>query len=119
MKKIYISGPISGHSNAKANFDSAEAFLKAKGFETINPMSLDHSKASEWENYMRTDIKALMDADAIYMLRRSEKSDGAQLELLIAIKMKMPVFHEEYPWCLDKFVPEQRIEETIERAAQY
>lgn len=107
MKKIYISGPITGNASAFAMFESAEAFLRSKGFEPINPMKLDHSKSEEWQDYMRVDIKALMDADAIYMLRNSDYSQGAIIERNLAVALKMPVFNEDYPWCLDKFTSEE------------
>ncbi len=121
MKRIYISGPITGNSNAQADFDSAETFLRAKGFDPINPMKLDHSQATEWEDYMKTDIKALMEADAIYMLRKSEQSAGAKLEMFIAVNLKMAIFHEEYPWCLDKVTPAAPAEiiESFESVPQY
>ena len=121
MKKIYISGPITGNTNAEANFQSAEAFLRAKGFDPINPMKLSHDHSQKWEDFMKEDIKSLMDADAIYMLRSSDKSEGAQLELFIAVKLKMPVFHEEYPWCLDKVTPAtpESIIEVFDEVPQY
>lgn len=102
MKTIYISGAITGNANAEAHFESAESFLKAKGYNPINPMKLEHFNAKSWEDYMRTDIKALMDADAIYMLRGSERSPGSQIEKGLAAQLKISIFHEEYPWCLDK-----------------
>lgn len=107
VKKIYISGPITGNPHAATMFDAAEHFLRAKGFEPINPMKLAHNHSRTWEDYMREDIKALMDADAIYMLKNSEKSNGAMLERNLAVSLKIAVFHEEYPWCLDKYTSEE------------
>lgn len=103
MKRIYISGAITGSTQASAQFESAEMFLKSKGFDPINPMKLDHSKSEKWEDYMRVDIKSLMDADGIYMLRGHERSQGAQIEKHLCLSLKMPIFFEEYPWYLDTF----------------
>ena len=41
--KIYISGKISGIENeAPELFAKAETELQAKGFETVNPITLNH-----------------------------------------------------------------------------
>lgn len=43
-KKIYISGKISGIENEAPDlFLKAEKELKEKGFETINPITLNHN----------------------------------------------------------------------------
>jgi len=43
MAKIYISGKISGIENeAAALFEKAEKELQEKGFETVNPITLNH-----------------------------------------------------------------------------
>lgn len=51
MKKIYISGKITGDILYKAKFKTAAEYLKAKGYEVINPQkqccqiaSLQHGK---------------------------------------------------------------------------
>lgn len=106
---IYISGPVSGNDNAQAQFKSAQIFLESKGFEVINPLELDHSEAlknedelKQWQEHMRIDIRALMDANAIYMLKGWERSKGATIEHSLAYRLGMHMFNEEYPWCLDK-----------------
>ena len=102
--KIYISGQITGiESNAPALFESAESFLKAKGFQVVNPTKIEHNHDLTWASYMRNDIKALMECDGIYMLDNHTKSDGAKLELYIATNLKMTVFHECYSFMLDKY----------------
>jgi hypothetical protein len=85
-KKIYISGKISDmpYDVAFEKFERAENQLKAIGFEVINPMKLDHKNAVTWSDYMRTDIKALMDCDNIHMLSNWRSSEGAKLEKYIA-----------------------------------
>lgn len=110
-KKIYISGQITGiESSAGAIFESAESFLRAKGYEPVNPMKLDHELAESWEDYMRNGIKALMDCDAIYMLSNHTKSEGAKIEMYIALSLKMAIFHEDYKWMLDQKVVEVEVE---------
>ena len=49
--KIYISGKISGIENeATELFAKAEKELQAKGFETINPMTLNHEHDKSWHS---------------------------------------------------------------------
>lgn len=94
MEKIYISGKIIGLENNEAfkRFDEAEKELKAKGFEVVNPMTIEHNHDKSWINYMKTDIKALMDCDAIYMLPNWKTSRGAKIERQLAIDLGMKVY---------------------------
>lgn len=93
-KKIYISGKISDmpYEEAFNNFLKAEHALKQIGFEVVNPMKLDHKNAVTWSDYMRTDIKALMDCDNIFMLSNWRKSEGAKLEKHIADALEIKEF---------------------------
>ena len=60
MKKVYISGKITGIENeAPELFAKAEKELQSKGFETVNPLTLNHQHDKSWHSYMKEDIKAL------------------------------------------------------------
>ena len=88
MKTIYISGPITGiEATAPQLFKEAEDFLKAKGYEVVNPMTINHDHDKSWTNYMKTDIIALMECDGIFMLDNWEESKGACIEYYLAIKL--------------------------------
>lgn len=95
--KIYISGPITGHDNAEAEFSQAELAIKAAGFEPINPFTvckhMRHGKAT-WTDYMRKDIAALMSADVVYRLRGWQNSKGANIEVDIANRLGIPLFSQ-------------------------
>ena len=74
--KIYISGKISGIENeAPELFAKAETELQAKGFETVNPITLNHQHDKSWHSYMREDVKALCECDTIYMLSNCLKTN--------------------------------------------
>lgn len=119
MKRIYISGQITGiEQQASAIFSAAETFLREKGFEPVNPMKLNHANAEKWEDFMRVDIKHLVDCDAIYMLSNHSKSSGAKLELHIATHLKMTVFHEEYAFYLDLY-PKVAIEKMVTQMSEF
>lgn len=96
MNKIYISGQITGiEKEAPLLFKKAVTELYERGFEYIfNPMELKHDHDKSWENYMKTDIKALCDCDAIYMLSNWTNSKGAEIERRIAIDLGMKVIYE-------------------------
>jgi phosphoglycerate kinase len=61
--------------------------FKAKGYEVVNPMTINHDHDKSWLNYMKTDIIALMECDGIFMLDNWEESKGACIEYYLAIKL--------------------------------
>ena len=85
--KIYISGPMSGlpDLNFPAFHDAAEK-LRALGHEVTNPAEKqeENDKNMSWTDYMRLDIKMLMDCDAVALLPRYGQSKGAMTELNLA-----------------------------------
>ena len=92
--KIYISGPITGIENGnKEAFDHVEGELKARGHEVVNPHSLPHNHGKSWEEYMREDIKALLDCEAVYALAGWSRSRGAVVEVDLADTLGITV-HE-------------------------
>lgn len=84
--KVYISGKITGLETSvyESNFQKAEDLLKKFGFEPINPVKLTHDHDKSWLSFMRVDLKALLDCDAIYMLDNWEESKGAKIEYDLA-----------------------------------
>lgn len=94
-KKIYISGKISGIENeAPELFFNAETELKAKGYETINPMTLNHEHDKSWHSYMKEDVKALCECDEIFMLSNWTDSKGAIIEHTIAMYLGLNVSYQ-------------------------
>ena len=99
MKKklIYISGQITGLdiNVSKQKFKDAEKFIeKEMEADSLNPFDIcEQSDDKTWLDYMRADIKELVDCDAILMLDNWKESDGAKLELIIAQGLKMKVYY--------------------------
>lgn len=89
MKKVYLSGAISGIAKEvyEAAFNEAADFFEEKGFAVVNPVTLDHVENATWEDYMKRDIKALLDCDYIYMLEGWSRSKGARIELNLASEL--------------------------------
>jgi hypothetical protein len=93
--KIYISGKITGiETEAAALFEAAEQEVIEMGHTPINPMKLPHDHDKSWQSYMREDIKALCECEAIYMVRNYTKSAGALLELNIACSLGFKIIHQ-------------------------
>jgi hypothetical protein len=83
--RIYISGKISGLpiETAVEIFERAENFLKEHGLEVFNPLK-DVDLDKTYAEHTRTDIRALLDCEVIYMLKGYHWSSGAMLELDVA-----------------------------------
>ena len=96
MKKMYISGQITGiEDRAPVLFQLAEEEVKALGHEPVNPMTIQHKDNSTWQDFMRADIKAMCDCEAIYMLDNWSKSKGATIELRIAQDLGLEIHYQE------------------------
>jgi hypothetical protein len=92
MKRVYLSGPMSGieDSNFPA-FHTAAAALRADGFEVVSPAEIQ--EAGTWELCLRADIRELCTCDAIALMPGWENSKGANLELHLAHRLGMEVMH--------------------------
>jgi len=97
--RIYIAGPMTGKPgyNYPAFFE-AEQQLRALGVDPVNPATL-HGDAPigslSHSAYMRTDLRALLDCDAIYMLRGWHASKGARCEYQVAHCIGLRVLTQE------------------------
>lgn len=90
--KVYISGKIGGLPDRNIpKFEHAEQMLRNAGYEPVNPHKLKHDHGGSWEEYMRVDIKELVDCHAIYLLDDWRESKGAKVELALAIVLGMQV----------------------------
>jgi len=96
MKRVYISGKITGLDIrvARELFDLGSSIVKEMGHLPINPMELvSENPDMSWEEYMKNDIKILMDCHAIYMLPNWTDSRGAKMEHMIAKDLNMEVLY--------------------------
>ena len=102
QKTIYISGKITGTDDYENRFAIAEKKLKSDGYEVLNPVRTGKwlerylaPKLPTWVEYMKQDIKSMMAADCIYMLKGYRESKGARLELFLAKTLKYEIIYEE------------------------
>jgi hypothetical protein len=94
MPLVYVSGPIKDNDDFERDFDRAERDLRDLGFTPVNPVTIDHPPNATVEDFMRGDIRALLDCESIYLLKGWEKSSGAKLEFLVATSCGMKVLYE-------------------------
>lgn len=96
--KVYISGPITGREEKdyKSDFNNTELYLTGLGYDVVNPVSYTVDPNWSWEEYMRRDIKLLMDCEYIYLIKGWERSRGARIEYNVAREVGIAVL------CLDE-----------------
>jgi hypothetical protein len=93
--KLYLAGRMTGlPMYGFPLFDAARDDLLAQGYEVVSPADLDRAvgfdgSAPNLDGFdklaaIRRDIEAIIDCDAIYMLRGWENSTGAQAEYHLA-----------------------------------
>lgn len=102
QKTIYISGKITGTEDYEERFSKAEMELRLRGFNVLNPVKAGKwlerylaPKFPTWVEYMKQDLKSMMAADCIYMLKGYRESKGARLELFLAKTLKYEIIYEE------------------------
>ena len=92
MKRIYISGPMTGHLELNFPMFNAEAArLRALGYDVVNPAELNPNPDAQWHDCMRNDLKALLDCDTLVLLDGWERSSGAHLEMHVAHRVGIEI----------------------------
>lgn len=92
MKRVYISGPMSGLPNHNfPAFYAAADLLRVAGFDPVNPAELNPDTGRQWHEYLRADLKALCDCDMLALLPGWERSEGAHLEVHVAHRLRIEI----------------------------
>lgn len=95
LKKVYISGPITGTKDYLEKFKDIETALVLvhQGVEVINPAKVNANlpESTTWEEYMRMSLCMLSMCDGIYMMEGWQQSRGATLEYAYAKGMGITV----------------------------
>lgn len=96
-KRIYISGPISGHDKeeTRRKFKEVQNHLENLGYDVVNPKENGLPEDSPTHAHMKRDIELLMTCDYIYMMRHFTHSKGCKVEFDVATAIGLPVFFEE------------------------
>ena len=92
MKRVYISGPMTGMPNFNfPAFNAEAARLRELGYDVVNPVDINPDTATPYNECLRNDLKALLDCDTIAMLDGWMNSNGAHLEMHIAHRVGIRV----------------------------
>jgi len=88
-KRVYIAGPMTGYPDCNFQaFHAAAERLAGTGWAVFNPAeNFGGRKDLPREEYLRLDLAALAQCDAIAMLPGWDDSRGAKLEYLVAREM--------------------------------
>jgi len=95
--KIYLSGPMTGYDEFNyPAFHACAAELRAMGHEVVSPAEQDQfsgldPETSEWHEFIRWDLKVLVDCEAIALMDGWHKSRGARLEHHVALTLGMEI----------------------------
>lgn len=92
-KRIYISGPMTGHEDFNfPAFNEAADLLRVAGYEVENPADKGVIDGWEWADYLRHDLPLMLKCEGVAMLFGWHLSRGAQLEYDVATRVDIPVW---------------------------
>jgi hypothetical protein len=94
---VYISGKITGLpiEEARHYFVEAAKHLQIQGHTPCDPMlHVPFNEDWQWSDYMKADIKLLLNCDAIFMLHNWKESRGAKIEHDLAFALEMKVMYQ-------------------------
>lgn len=115
--KMYLAGPISGHSTWRTKQRFHDAYrkvllikgLKGTEWEPVCPLDIDAEKhegdcppgriGMHGHNeacHIRADLRALLECDGILLLKDWESSWGASIELQVARASGLQIFIETF-----------------------
>lgn len=95
--KTYIAGPMRGYKDYNfPAFDAARDRLLKLDVVVISPADMDRTLGHGTNrDYAKRDTKAILECDAIYMLKGWEKSVGATAEHALAKWAGLTIFYQE------------------------
>lgn len=98
VTRTYIAGPMTGLPDLNfPAFHAAAAQLRAAGCEPVNPAEINPDPNAEWTDCMFRDLEELTKCDAILLLDGWQKSPGAQIERLWAIRTGKHIQYQTEP----------------------
>ena len=94
--KVYLSLPISGY-DLQERIDTAmqmEVKLRGRGYDVFNPLGNEWKSGLTTNEYMKLDLKGLIDCDAIFLMQGWNRSAGCKTELDVAVAIGIDVWFE-------------------------
>lgn len=109
-KKAYISGPMSGKPEKnRAEFDKVALEVEQRGYVAVLPHTkeLENDDKATWQQFMREDLKMMMDCDVVVVLDGWQRSPGSRDEVHTAQRYGIPVYDRQWNRVRLQFVGEQ------------
>jgi hypothetical protein len=96
IPKCYIAGKISDLEEQvyKANFKAAKSQVIAMCYIPVSPIELPHNHGKNWEEFMKEDIIAMLQCDAVFALDNYHQSKGAVIEVTLAQLLGIKIIHQ-------------------------
>ena len=92
MKRIYISGPMTGMPDFNfPAFHAEAARLRGLGYDVVNPAEINVDTNASWHECLRRDLVELLACDTIALLDGWQRSQGAHLEMHVAHRVGMEI----------------------------
>lgn len=92
MKRIYLSGPMTGLPDLNfPAFNTEAARLRGNGYEVVNPAELNPEHQKSWEDCLRADLRDMLTCDVLALLPAWQTSKGAHLEVHVAHRVGMTI----------------------------
>lgn len=92
--RVYLSGPMTGYpEHNKPAFHARAWEWRREGWDVFSPAEEPpgYTEANRPE-YLKRDIRALLDCDAIAVLPGWQKSEGARMEVTVAKALRYPIY---------------------------
>lgn len=96
-KRIYISLPISGYDleERKETALAMEVKLRGRGYDVFNPLSNLFQPKLATNEYVKLNLKALLDCDIIIFMHNFNKSVSCHTDLCVAMACGMEIWFED------------------------
>ncbi|QDF18267.1 hypothetical protein SEA_DAKITI_54 [Gordonia phage Dakiti] len=97
-RKFYIAGPMTGiEGHNFARFDLFTKELRNQGYDVVSPAEIARTLPGNpgdlpYQDYVRADLKEMLDCTDLVLMPGWGGSRGAQMELDIAIFLNMRVW---------------------------
>lgn len=101
--RIYLSAPIQSDPNHRSVFEHLTLRVLETGHHPVNPLTVEPEcngcphplpgKAHSWECYLRWDLVAMLQCEAVYFSQNWQQSPGCRLEHYVASNSGLTLIH--------------------------